>query len=185
MSPEKSKAAMRFALWIVFAGIVVMFLRGVRAEKYRDQKVAGGDIMRPLDFLAAHSSSPRYLIVGGHTYRGVRGSPPYYLDVPALNSILFVTGAVGGDTTFHLVNLMTKEHIEFDGGTSGFGGMIGANRKPGDPFTDYVESASSNKVILSKHTSGWMERTVLNLETKSAERGGTVSFDANGVQTNR
>lgn len=161
-----------------------MVFRGVRVEKYRDNKAFGGEIVRPLDFLAVHSSRPKYLSVGGHTYRGIRGSPPYYLDVPTLNSILFVTGAIGGRTTFHLVNLTTLEHLEFDGGTSGFGGQIGANRSAGEPFTDYVETANADEVILSKRTSGWMERTVLNLKMKSVVSGGTVDFDAHRVRTN-
>ena len=184
MRLEKSKALRGAAFLVASIGLLALVFRGIRVEKYRDYKAAGGEYVGPLDFLAVHSSQPRYITVNGHTYRGVRGSPPYYLDVPALNSVLFVTGDFGGQTLFHLVNLATKEHIEFEGGTSGFGGHIGANRKAGEPFTDYIEGVSSNKVTLVKRSSDWMERTILNLESKAIEKGGTVYFDTTGTQSN-
>ncbi len=185
MRLAKSRALFGVAFLVASIGIVALVLRGIRVEDYRDTKAAGGEFRRPLDFLAVHSSPPQYLTVNGHTYRGIRGSAPYYLDVPALNSILFVTGLIGGPTVFHLVNVNTKEHIEFKARRSGFGGMIGANRKPGESFTDYIEEVSSNKVTLAQRTSDWMERTILNLTTKTVEDGGTVRFDTDGAQTNR
>jgi hypothetical protein len=184
MKVPKSWFPAGVALFVVLSGIAVLLLRGVHNENYRDSKVAGGEVVRPLNLLAVHSSQLQYLTVNGQTYRGVRGLPPYYLDVPTLNSILFVTGDIGGQTVFHLVNLLSKQEIKFNGGTSGFGGHIGANRRPHEPFRDYIEGVSSNEVTLAKRTPYWMERTVLNLKTKRVERLGTVYFQADGVQTN-
>lgn len=176
------------AVLITLAGVglsCVLLVRGVSVEKFRDKKVTAGEVRRPWDLFAVHVSRPQYLTVAGKTYRGVRGMAPYYLDVPGTNSILFVTQAPGDHITFHILNLGTKEEVQIDGGTSGFGWHLGGPRKPGDKFTDYIEGAQSNRLTLVKRTDDWMERTVLNLATKLLEREETFYFNASGQVTNR
>ena len=162
-------------------GIVVVFFRGFPVEKYRDGKVSAGEIRRPWDVFTAHVSRPQYLKVGGRMYRRVRGSAPYYLDVPGTNSILFVTQDAG-HITFHIFDLNRKEDVQIDGGTSGFGWHLG---KPGDKFSDYIEVAKSNRITLVKGTHDWMEKIALNLTNKGVERTETLYFDASGQVTNR
>jgi len=165
------------------AAVGFLLFHGVYAEKYRDAKASGGEVVRPLDWFGVHSSRPSYLTVLGRTYRAVRGTPPYYIAVPSLASILFVTEGPSHQVTYHLVNLTTKEHIEFDGGTSGFGGHIGAPRKSGEPFTDYVESVVSNRLTLVKCTTSWIEKTVLNLRTHKIESEETINLEPNSAKT--
>lgn len=149
---------------------------GARKEEFRNGDISGGIVVQPLDFLSAHTARRKYLTFGKRTYVGVRGTNPYYLTVPALNSILFVTDKSGYRAEFHVLNLSTLESIDIDGGTSGFGGNIGSNRKAGEPFTDYVEKADADTIVLVKCTSDWVERTVLHLHTKSATKDGVIYF---------
>jgi hypothetical protein len=185
MSSQLSKRLIAPLICLVVVIIVVVLLRGIGFEKYRDNKVVAGEIRRPWDVFAAHISRPQYLTVAGKTYRGIRGLAPYYLDVPGTNSILFVTQATGDHITFHLLNLNTKEEVQIDGGTCGFGWGIGGSRKPGEKFTDYIESADSNRITVAIHSGDWKETLVLNLVTKSIERVETVYFNASGQVTNR
>src|SRR5689334_3980091 len=70
--------------------------------------VTSGDVQRPSRKIFAHINEEHYLTISGKTYRGVAGSPPYYIDVPQLNSILFVTGNEShGNVTVHVVNKET------------------------------------------------------------------------------
>ena len=169
----------------VLTTAAVVSLRGVRNEKYHDSKVKAGEIRRPWDVIALHVSRPQYLTIGGHTYRGIRGTAPYYLDVPSLNSIFFVTQGNNYWVTFHVFNLVTKEDIQVEAGTSGFGWGIGGNRKAGDKYTDYIEGVASNRLALTIRSGSWKETMVVNLTTKVIELRETVYFDSAGQVTNR
>jgi hypothetical protein len=81
-----------------------IFVRGCGIEDAHDSKASWGQYHAPLDFMAVHASRPSYIKVCGKTYSGVRGFSPYYLDVPTLNSVLFVTESMGL-VRFHLVIL--------------------------------------------------------------------------------
>jgi hypothetical protein len=185
MSGQLSRKLVPLLVCLAVVVVAVVLFRGIGIQKYRDNKVVAGQIRRPWDVFAAHVSRPQYLTVAGKTYRGIRGLAPYYLDVPGTNAILFVTEAAGDHITFHLLNLNTKAEIQIDGGTSGFGWGIGGNRKPGEKYTDYIESADPNRVTVAIHSGDWKETMVLNLTTKSIERSETVRFNSSGEVTNR
>jgi hypothetical protein len=170
------------ATFVLVAAICVI---GIKVEKYRDQTVRAGKVTRPWDLFLPHRSRPTYLIVFSKTYRGVRGIRPYYLPVPELNSILFVTENPPFRVRFYIVDLQTKEATEIEAGTSGFGGNIGAPRPPGAYYTDYVRSANPNKLLLVERTDRWETITTLNLQKRAIEQIESLSFDAHGEVTNR
>ena len=105
--------------------------------------------------------------------------------MPEINVILFVTQQNHYKVIFHIVNLKTKEHIQIDADSSGFGWNIGSGRKAGDKGTDYVEGVQSNRVTIATRSDIWKESLVLNLATKSIEHRETLWFDASGQVTNR
>ena len=156
-----------------------------RTETYQDKNVFVQEKDPPLFPFNVHGSGRTFLKFNGKTYEGVRGSAPYYLEVPELKSILFVTEQRSGKVIFHVANLHTKETIAIDGDESGFGGHIGSAEKPGQKGSDYVEKVETNRIYLSKRSLNWKETTVLNLDTKVVERLETVYLDANGQVTNR
>jgi hypothetical protein len=183
MNSRQSKTSIAIGVSAGLIGIVAGIFP-FRVQRFHDNRVVGGEIVRALDFIGPHLSRRQFISVAGKTYYGVRGSSPFYLDLPTLHSILFVTEQMGGRVTFHLVNMETKEHLAFDGGTGGFGGYIGSARKPGEPFTDYVESATSDEIVLVKRSGDWADRTILNLKTKVVEQGGTFHLNQ-ATKTNR
>lgn len=172
-------------LLILIAGAVTFCFWGKRSQTYRDNKVIGGEITRPINALAVHLSKPKYLTIGGKTYTGVRGLPPYYLDVPELNAVLFVTEQKNHNVVFHVVNLETKRDIQIDADSSGFGRRIGSGGKAGDPGTDYIEGVQTKRITVTMRSLDWKETMVLNLATKSIERRETLYLDASGQVTNR
>ena len=156
-----------------------------RTETYQDKNVSAQEKNPPLYPFNVHGSKTTSLKLNGKTYDGIRGTPPYYLEVPELNSILFVTEGRSGNVFFHVVNLQTREEIKINANESGFGGNIGLVVKPGEDGSDYVEKVESNRICLSKRSFNWKETTVLNLDARAVERLETLYFDANGQVTNR
>jgi hypothetical protein len=178
----RTVAAITFILVIVVVGFNFSKRRVVT---YRDTNVIGGEISSPLDVIAVHSSKPQYLTINGKTYQGVRGSPPYYLEIPELHSLLFVTTDRNRMVKFNIINLSTKKEISIDGDGSSFGWNIGVNRNPGDKLTDYIESSQTNKIIIATRSLDWKETTILNLDSRSVEKTEILRYDQNNVVTNR
>src|SRR5690606_38398288 len=96
---------MLFLVLIIVGGVLSFCFTGKRIQTFQDSKVTAGEISRPIDNLAVHLSKPKYITIDGKTYEGVRGLPPYYLEVPELNAILFVTEQRSHNVVFHLLNL--------------------------------------------------------------------------------
>src|SRR5262249_6469599 len=104
---------------------------GWRQETYRSDGVSAGRVRTLLTLVSAHSGEECYLKAWGRTYRGVRGVQPFYLEVPALDSILFVTVGHSGRATFHIVRRCGGREVRVDGGRAEFGGHIGSHRTAG------------------------------------------------------
>ena len=179
---------MRLGLLIllIFVAVAVVFCcRERRVQTYRDSKITAGEITRPFNTLAVHSSKLKYLTINGRTYTGIRGLPPYYLDVPELKCILFVTQENNYKVVFHFFDLVEKRDIQINADGAGFGWRIGSGKKPGDTGTDYIEEAQSNRVTVATRSLDWKETMILNLATKSVERWEGIYFDKNGQVTKR
>jgi len=171
-------------LGVVIVGAITFCFWPSQRDIFHDKYVVAGEVRRPINAFAAHLSTAKYLTIYGKKYVSVRGSPPYYLEIPKLNSILFVTENPKHQVTFHIVNLQTKESIEIDGEGSGFGGDIGSGQTPGDRYTDWIDSVNSNTITLATRSDELKVFTVLNLTTKLLERTEVLYFDKNGAVTN-
>ena len=141
---------------------------------YSDTQVKATAVL-PAYLILSKTRGPGYhtdLTVQGKTYKYARGEEPFYIPVPQLDSILFVTGEQ--TATFHLINLTTRLETRIDGGNSPFGHWIGwhtpENPRPGG--SNYVASADSRKLVLVtlNETNGTRVTESLNLQTKTLER---------------
>lgn len=166
------------ATFLMLGLYVVMF--GVRVETFRNGLVSAGEIRHLQNYLFAHRDLPAYLTVFGKTYRNVTGGSPHYLEVPELNSILFVTEPFRGKRIVHLVRLDSKEHIQFAATFGGFGSAIG-----GKSEWDKIESVGSNHLVLSTRSTYWKEVLFVNMSKWEPERLETTMFDSKGSVTNQ
>lgn len=159
-------------------------------EVYRDKYVVvQEDAINPLILLNPHAFGDRdyNITVAGRKYRGLRGRrPPYYLTIPGLNMILFVTATPKGynrtglDVVFHFIDIQTGEEISVDGHESGFGVDIVPEGKIGDPGSDYIVKVSPPIVVLAERSLTWKEVYTINLKTKRMERVETSFFNPDG-----
>src|ERR1019366_9289552 len=111
--------------FLLLAALVCTSCYRLRTSSYRDANVSVA-CSQPMVFIFpdAHGREARWDITfNGKTYRAVRGLKPYYISVPELDSILFVTGVT--NATFYLARLDTKQVTQIDGGSSPFGTWIG------------------------------------------------------------
>jgi hypothetical protein len=155
-----------------------------RVETYRDKHVVAGQIRRPIYELAVHVSKPQYLVINGRTYEGVKGTAPFYLEVPQLNSILFVTEA-GRGITFHLVNLETQKEISIAGGEKAFGGNIGGKQtNPDEPYRDFIEKADQNELVAATRYPDAKKYFYLDLTSRKLSKVVYDAHDVNGQLTN-
>lgn len=166
-----------------FAGIIILTVFSIillifkehRREVFRDGNVVVQEKSHLLDWINVHGySRPKRLIIGGKVFEGVMGSAPFYLDVPQINAIFFATQDSKGGLIFHIAKLDTGEVVNIDGKGVVFAGHIGGPQKPGEPFTDYIENAHDNKVVLAKYTDSYKDVITLNLKARCVERVETI-----------
>ncbi len=155
-----------------------------RVETYRDKNVAAWEIRLPFGLVLPHRDVPRYLEVAGKAYKGVRGLAPYYLSIPQLDSILFVTEAPKYRAVIHIVNLKTKREVAVETETS-FGSSIGSPRRPGEPMTNYIEKVEPPRIVIADRSLDWKSTMVLNLDAGTVERRETEIYDREGRLTKR
>src|ERR1700733_12450913 len=85
---------------------------GGETEVYRDSNVVAFEKTWPFyPILGLHTGKSIGLKVAGKTYYKVRGMKPYYVDLPQIHSILFVTEGDSYKVTFHLVDMDTKKSV--------------------------------------------------------------------------
>ncbi len=141
---------------------------------YKDANVKAITIQPMLlIFPVAHADGFRTdLKVFDKTYTDVRGLAPYYVKVPALDSILFVTGNNVGKAkaTFYLANLTTQQVTKIDGDDSPFGVYTGWDGPYPAGATNYIASASTNNLVLVTGDSQKRVTEYLNLRTKTLEK---------------
>ena len=181
---------MRFALAIsivvavaIIAAITLLFAPH-RVATYRDKIVIAGEISRPVDNLLMHISTSKYVVIKGKTYKGVRGRVPYYLDLPAISSILIVTDESDHHRTFHIINLLTGKETSIAGSGVVFGQQIGYKMTPGAKFNEWIESYQSNKIMIAKRSDILKVVTTLNLDTCSVGNREVYYYDQHENITN-
>ncbi len=156
-----------------------------RVETHRDQNVVAGEVRSLVDLYAVHHSPPKYLTVKGKTYVNIRGMAPFYLTIPQLNSILFVTETKSSEIVLHIVDLASGQEIAIDGVLSGLGHGIGTGRKPGERGTDFIERVEGERLVIVSRSFDWSETIVVNLKARSVERVDTYDYDSGGRVTRR
>lgn len=119
-------------------------------------------------FPDAHGRAARWDITfDGKTYRNVRGLKPYYISVPKLDSILFVTGVT--NATFYLARLDTRQITKIDGGNSPFGTWTGWDSSYPVGASNFVASADSNGLSLVTLNDRKRVTEYLDLKKKQVE----------------
>jgi len=165
---------------VAVTAFVRYFVLGTPVVTYRDELVTCGKVRRPMDALAVHSRGENFIRVGGRTYRGVRGLQPFYLRLPQLNSILFVTDAGGDGVDFHIIKVGDWAEVRIHGEKLSFGGHIGDPDPPGSPYTDFVERESSGELVLATQYPRARTRVFLNLESRKVTKVEYDEFDNDG-----
>lgn len=156
------------------------FILGTPVVTYKDDIVSCGAVRRPLDLLAVHSGRENFIRVGGRTYRGVRGLQPFYLRLPLLDSILFVTSSGSDALEFHIVKTEDCKEVTIKGEKLSFGGHIGDPDPPGSPYTDYVDKESLDELVLATRYPLARTRVFLNLRAKKVTKVDYDEFDEQG-----
>src|SRR5436190_1294146 len=140
--------------------------------------IVSGSVTRLRDKLNVHSSPQNYLEVFGRRYIPVRGEYPYYLGVPEIGSIFFVTEDAQYKTTAHFVNMATGQHIAM-GPVGSLGPGIKGSDGKGQKLTDWVESAQSNRVTIVSRSVDWQQMYILDLVRKRLDYLETQYLDEN------
>ena len=151
-------------------------------EVYRDKNVVAFEKTWPFyPILGLHTGKSIGLKVAGKTYYKVRGMKPYYLDLPDIHSILFVTESDSYKFVYHVVNLETKKSVEISGDDTIFGWHIGA----GTAEADRVEHADASTAVLVAYGGDWKEVITLNLQALKVERVQNFDYDRKTATTGR
>ena len=155
---------------------------------YRHRHRAGQLIRKVLH---ARNPSPRSggpitnsVVFNGKVFRNVLGYPPYYIDVPQLDSVLFVTrSTAAGSNLIHILNLKTDQEVQIPT-IADFGRSIGSTN---GGFLEYLERAEPGKIsVASEIGVGVLMKRVynLNLRTATMESRDTYYYDRRGNMTN-
>lgn len=145
-----------YALILILLAIAAALLHKHKVQSFRNQFASGGELRSPVQSFFVHGmSEEHYLSIGGITYRQVRGSEPFYLDVTQIQSIVFVTGKVDRKSQIHVLNKQSSLGEVFDGGPEDFGWDIGSDRKAEEPWTDFVKHADSHEIVLIHNYGGF------------------------------
>ena len=178
------KITVTLLVLLVAVGIIFLAVRGRRVEAYRDNRVTAGEIVRPINKLAPHISATTYLSIHGRTFTGLRGLPPYYLDITNLDSLLFVTEDKRRKVSFWIVESKSDQAIQIDGDGSTFGWNIGSGRSAGEEYADWLEASSANNISLVTRSGSVRVKTVLDIGLKSISRVEVDHLDVSGGVTN-
>jgi len=155
---------------------------GRETEVFRDKNVVAFEKTWPFyPILGLHTGKSIGLKVAGRTYYKVRGMKPYYIDLPQIHSILFVTEGDSYRFTYHIVNLETKKDVEIDGDGTIFGNHLGA----GTAEADRVDRVDANTVTLVAYGGDWKEIITLNLQALKVERVHDFDYDRKTGTTGR
>ena len=169
---------------VMFVGVSCSSLEDV----YRDKYVVAETKMRSVLVGNLHGDDSTNLRVFGRLYKNVRGSKPFYIMVPELNSIVFVTQDRKEQRTLHLINLETKKEKSVFLGGLYFGSNIGFEqygRKQGDAATDYISNVGVKTFQINGVSGNWKDVGLIDIESQSVSRKETIYFDKDGKITKR
>src|ERR1051326_8650553 len=148
---------------------------------YRDDNVIVGIRQPgwyPLNF---HGDEITFLIVRNKRFENIRGDGPCYLNVPQLDSILFVTENAHDKPTIHLFNLTTKKDIKLDPANDSFGNHIGAAEQ--ERRREWLQTAEPDLLVLASRAPpnlnafyyfNLRKRKIVKIEELYIDKKGTV-----------
>lgn len=130
-------------LWLLFQ---LGNYGGIVTDRFRGK---GFEVVNayPLEkLLAVHADYPRLLIFRGSRYQRLEGSFPYIIEIPQLDSILFIQGGDRpSESVFVLLNLVSGQVIEIPFGDT-IVGTYGFGRRRGSAVA--LESVNGPMVVL-------------------------------------
>jgi hypothetical protein len=143
---------------LIFTGGCVPF----RQSGYHDDKVSltGTGYFKGLPSHNVHEKLTWRFF--GKPYLDVRGSAPFYLEVPAQNMILFVTG-VDGHAVVHLLDNSTHQERSFPARDSHIGKFIGRAQSPS--FHERIEESTSDRLTIGGGNGRIEARYFIDLKT--------------------
>ena len=120
----------------------------------------------------------------GQRFKDVLGYPPYYLDVPQADSVVFVTRLTSsGSNVIHVFNRKSGQDLQIPT-IADFGRSIGLTN---GAFQEYVERVEPGRIsVASESGAGVVMKTVyhLNLQAATLESRDLYYYDAHGNMTN-
>ena len=120
----------------------------------------------------------------GKKFPEVLGYPPYYLEVPQLGSVVFVTRlGSGGSNIIHILNRKSGQDVQIPT-IADFGRSIGLTN---GAFQEYIERVEPGKIsVASESGAGTVMKTVfhLNLQTAAMDSRDIYYYDSRGNMTN-
>jgi hypothetical protein len=150
---------------------------------YQDDKVKvlQKSTIHILNVHASHDEM--WLEAFGKTYKDVRGLPPFYLEIPSKDSILFVTGRTydDGQATVHILNYKTRKEIHFPAYDSDIGKNIGGT--PSSGGSEKIASVDGDKIEISAQFMSSHMRYYLDLAKPEFEREEGNSIMEQGTNT--
>lgn len=165
-------------LLIIFFALIASF--PVDHNDGRKGAVSYGSTVSLLGMISVHSASRHYIEVGGRKHRNVKGNPPYFIDIPTKNSILFVTGSGNSsEVELNFLNIGTKKLTKVSSWET-FGSEIGSSRTNGAPFTAYVKEISDSEAVLVTAYSDAKKYFYVDLTGKKLKEVVMEHLDASG-----
>ncbi len=173
------KAAVKIGA-IVLAGLGLLTLPLAWRHRHQLRQIAhrivhgGGS--------SVHSGPPviNHVIFNGRVFSDVLGYPPFYLDVPQLNSVLFITRVNdGGSNEIHIFNPQSGQDIVIPT-IADFGRSIGLTN---GAFLEYVDRVDQGTIsVASEYGAGRPMKIVyhLNLRTAKMDDRDIYYFDRHG-----
>ena len=118
MKPTK-KAVVTWSMGVLILGLVLVMgyqislYGGIVTKRHSTKDVLVVDAFPPFRFLDIHGKYPRLLIANGHRFEQLKGSFPYYLEIPQLHSILFMEGNYLGERDAFVMHLLElyEQHL--------------------------------------------------------------------------
>jgi hypothetical protein len=148
-----------------------MFVRGLHLGTTRrivsttPIVIETGEIHDLASRISMETGPIRFLKIGIHEYRNVRGVPPYYIEVPDLSLAVFVTqDRSGGRGRTHIVSLKDGRDTIVEGVHPTFGYGVGFSTTPNDE----VKSLPGGRIALVTNERDYGAETIIRID------GGTV-----------
>jgi hypothetical protein len=137
--------SMRFIFQLFLVSAIALVAYGQNSNDW--SKRISNKTKYPLSYWISSCGSPnQILFVDGNRFEHLRGSKPFYLEIPKINSIVFTSEQKDDTVVCHIYNMGTKTDSVIEIGTT-FGQTIGSPHPK-----DNVDVATNGLVALCNYT---------------------------------